>query len=84
MCPCCGFVRQEDNIKVCTSMDDIKNIGMSTQLYFLTFKYLSILLAILLIYAIYAIISSGVVAKGKTNIPDYIKISLAAKQLEDN
>lgn len=65
-------------------MSSIKNIGMSTQLYFSTYKYLSILLAILLIYALYAMISSGVAATGKDNLPDYIKISLAAKQIEDN
>lgn len=75
---------QTDTIKVCTPMDHVKNVGASTQLYFATFKSLGVLLAaMLVIYSAYAMISSGIAAKGKTSIPDYIKISLAAKQLED-
>lgn len=84
ICPCCGFRRQTDTIKICTPMDQIKNIGTSTQLYFATFKSLSLLLAVMfLVYSIYAIISSAVAAKDNTTIEDYIRISLAAKQLEE-
>lgn len=41
---------------MCTSMDEIKNIGQSTFLYIQTFKYLSIMLAVLFVlYGLYAL-----------------------------
>lgn len=84
VCPCCGFVRQVENIKICTSFDDIKNIGTSTQLYFSTYKYLSILLGIMaVVYAIYSIatnaIASGAFGNELYSI-DIITISLSSKQ----
>lgn len=67
ICPCCGFLRQVEHVKICTPLDGVKNIGTSTQLYFATYKSLSILLGIMfLVYSIYAIISSGIAAKGRT------------------
>ena len=90
-CPCCGFKRQEDSIKVCTSFSDIKNMGLSTYLFFATFKNLSILLTILtIIYSAYALAtnvlaSSLVSSTGTINYTqiDYIKISLSSKQTYD-
>ena len=88
-CPCCGFTRQIDNIKICTSLDEIKNIGTSTYLYFNSFNHLSTLLAIMgLIYSIFAI-ATNVIAYGNktsttTGVVDYIKLSLSAKQLDSN
>ena len=55
-CDCCGFTIQNDEIKLCTNMDSIRNIGTSTFLYIQTFKYLSIMLVVLmLIYGLYNI-----------------------------
>ncbi len=91
-CPCCGFKRQEDTIKVCTSFSDIKNMGLSTYLFFATFKNLSILLTILtVIYSAYALITN-IAASNILNTTtggviysqiDYIKISLSSKQTND-
>lgn len=83
-CPCCGFVRQQDTIKFCTSFDDIKNIGASTYLYFYTFKNLTILLMIMaIVYSIYAIVTNIIAAEASVqnlyNL-DYLTITLAAKQ----
>ena len=87
MCPCCGFIKQQYEVKLCTPFDDISNIGVSTYLYFKTFKNLSILLLIMFfVYAIYALITN-VVASGKTTLTDlktnvdYLTISLGSKQL---
>ena len=87
-CPCCGFTRQIDNIKICTSLDNIKNIGTSTYLYFNSLKHLSILLALMgLIYSIYAIatnLKANSVNSSTTALVDYITISLSPKQLKNN
>lgn len=83
-CPCCGFVRQTDTIKFCTSFDDIKNIGTSTYLYFYIFKNLTILLMIMaVVYSIYAIVTNIIAADATVNSLynlDYLTITLAAKQ----
>jgi len=65
-------------------MDDIKNIGTSTYLYFSAYKHLSILLLILgLIYSIFAIVTNLIAAGAQSNnltaVVDYISISLSAK-----
>ena len=87
-CNCCGFIKQEDQVKLCTHLKDINNIGISTFLYFQTLKNLSILLALLFfIYAIYAL-ATNVIATNTgdpTNVYSYIptdilSISLGAKQ----
>lgn len=68
-------------------MDDIKNIGTSTLLYFSAYKYLSILLLILgLFYSVYAIVTNLIAAGVQSDtlkgvVVDYIAISLSAKQL---
>jgi hypothetical protein len=87
MCPCCGFVKQNDEIKICVPFDDLSNIGVSTFLYFKTFKNLSILILIMFfIYAIFALVTN-VIASGKTTFTslktnvDYLTISLGSKQL---
>ena len=83
ICPCCGFRLQTDTIKICTPLDKIKNIGASTQLYFATFKSLGVLLgAMFLVYSIYSLVSNWLAAKDNKSISSYLKISLAAKQLE--
>lgn len=92
LCPCCGFIKQQDEIKLCTSFDDIKNMGVSTYLYFSTFKNLSILLVIMLIvYAIYGIITnviasanlSSTVSGSYSYTIDYLSISLSSKETHD-
>ncbi len=85
-CPCCGFTRQIDNIKVCTPIDGVKNVGASTVLYFSAYKHLSILLLIMgLAYSIFAIATNLIAAGAQSNnlsaVVDYISISLSAKQL---
>ena len=84
-CPCCGFTRQIDNIKICTSLDEVKNIGISTYLYFNSFKHLGILLTLMgLLYSIYAIATNLKANNTNTTVLgviDYIAISLSPKQL---
>ncbi len=85
LCHCCGFRRHEDNIKLCTSFDDISNMGTSTYLYFVTFKNLSILLAIITaVYSIYALVTNVIASNnntlGNNYTVDYLTISLASKQ----
>jgi hypothetical protein len=76
---------------MCRSFSDIKNMGLSTYLYFSTFKNLAILLSILLvIYSSYALATnvlasnalsdSGVINYSKI---DYLSISLSSKQTND-
>ena len=86
-CSCCGFMKQEDPIKLCTSLKDINNVGISTYLYFQTLKNLGILLVLmLLIYCIYAL-ATNIVASNTgdpTNVYSYVpadvlSISLGAK-----
>ena len=43
-CQCCGFIKQDTEIKLCTSLKAINNIGISTYLYFQTLKNLGWLL----------------------------------------
>lgn len=81
-------MKQEDTIKICTSFDDIKNMGTSTYLYFSTFKNLSVMLGILtIIYSIYSIITNVIAAKknsnGSTYTVDYLTISLSSKETND-
>lgn len=58
-CNCCGFIKQENPLKLCTSMPNINNVGISTFLYFQTLKNLSILLTIsFIIYGCYSIITN--------------------------
>jgi len=72
-------------------MDDVKNIGTSTVLYFSAYKHLSILLAILgILYSIFSIITNVIAAANAQNNPnitaiiDYISISLSAKEVNQN
>jgi hypothetical protein len=85
ICKCCGFKRHEEAIKICTSFDDISNMGTSTYLYFTTFKNLSILLGILtLVYSIYSLATNIIASRnnslGNNYNVDYLAISLASKQ----
>jgi hypothetical protein len=66
-----------------TGIDKIKNMGTSTYLYFSTFKYLSLLLAIMgILYSIFALITN-IIASGKSATSlssyDYLSISLSSK-----
>lgn len=50
---------------MCTSFDDISNMGASTYLYFVTFKNLSILLAVMTaVYSAFAL-ATNVIASNK-------------------
>ena len=89
-CTCCGFIKQEDNIKLCTHLKDINNLGISTFLYFETAKNLGILLLIMgFVYSIYALVTN-VMASHKitstssitTNV-DVLIISLASKMTSE-
>lgn len=58
-CPCCGFVKQTESLKICTHLGEINNIGISTYLYFQTIKNLVILLAVMSLgYSIYSLITN--------------------------
>jgi hypothetical protein len=85
MCACCGFVKQAGTISVCTSFDDIKNMGVSTYLYFSTYKKLAILLLILtVLYSAYALGTNYIASKNSTvSSVDYIAISLSSKETND-
>lgn len=70
-CPCCGFVRQTENLKACTHLGEINNIGISTYLYFQTIKNLAVLLVILSFgYSIYALATN---VKASAEYQKYIK-----------
>ena len=77
-------MKQQDNIKMCTALNEIKNMGLSTYLFFATFKNLSILLVIMtIVYSGFAL-ATNVIASSNGAIDisqlDYIAISLSAKQ----
>jgi hypothetical protein len=85
VCNCCGFKRHEESIKMCTSFDDISNMGTSTYLFFVTFKHLAVLLAILTaVYSVFALVTNLVASKnsslGSSYTVDYLSISLASKE----
>jgi hypothetical protein len=85
LCGCCGFKRHEDNIKMCTSFDDISNMGTSTYLFFATFKNLSLLLAIMTVFfSAFALVTNVIAAsnnsKGGNYTVDYLTISLSSKE----
>ena len=64
-CPCCGFLKQEKPINLCTSFKEVNNIGVSTWLYFETVKNLGLLLFVgFIVYGIYAIVTN-VIASNK-------------------
>jgi len=59
LCTCCGFIRQEEYIKMCVPFDQIKNMGISTYLYFLNFLSIGILLIIMIIiFSVYSLITN--------------------------
>lgn len=92
-CPCCGFVKQNTTLKVCTNLSEINNIGISTYLYFQTIKNLLWLLLIMSLgYSIYALATnaraSGVYnqlfgnSSSQANVSiSYVSISLGSKQM---
>ena len=90
-CQCCGFVKQEDNISLCTPLKKINNLGISTFLYFETAKDLGILLLVMsLVYSIYALvtnlISSNKIDTSQYSIDttaDVLSISLSSKMTDD-
>lgn len=62
-CPCCGFIKQTNSISICTSFDGIKNMGLSTYLFFSTFKNLTILLVIMIVvYSFFALYTNFLAA----------------------
>jgi hypothetical protein len=77
-------LKQEDNIKLCTSLDDIKNMGVSTYLYFKAFKNIGILITILMIiyggFALATNVIASNVDHGQDYNIDYLSISLGSKQ----
>lgn len=89
-CNCCGFIKQESPIKICTGMSNINNVGISTFLYFRTLKNLSILLTLaFIVYGLYAIITNilsslpanAAVSTLKNYTPqDFLIVSIAAKE----
>ena len=85
-CPCCGFIKQEENIKLCTPLKEINNLGISTFLYFETAKNLGLLcLVLFLVYSIYALVTN-LISAGKINesfSADVLSISLASKMTDD-
>ena len=73
---------------MCTSFDDISNIGTSTCLFFATFKNLSILLIIMTaVYSIYSLATNIIAAKnnaqGNHYAVDYLTISLSSKAVNN-
>lgn len=89
ICPCCGFKKQNQTIAICTNFDGIKNMGVSTFLYFYNYKKLAVLLALLtVIYSAYAIATNLLATFSSFNgvsyeSIDYLNISLSSKQLYD-
>lgn len=87
-CACCGFVRQDHHINLCTDLDSIKNMGTSTCLFFDTFKNLSYLLIIMTVfYSFFALVTNIIAAKNNSNSQytvDYLTISLSSKQSVDS
>lgn len=73
---------------MCTSFDDIANIGTSTYLFFVTFKNLSILLIIMTaVFSIYSLATNIIAAKnnaqGSNYSVDYLTISLSSKEVNN-
>lgn len=91
-CPCCGYIRQESSIKLCTPVGEVSNIGLSTYLYFRTLIVLVIMLAIMFfIYSCFAIFTN-ILASNSYEVNDnmdpslitnvgVLVISLGSKQL---
>ena len=72
-CPCCGFIKQHEKIKLFTSLDGLNNIGISTYLYFQTLIHLIVLLLIItIVYSIYTI-ATNVIASEKYQAIDDLK-----------
>ena len=87
-CTCCGFMLQKDEVSLSTKLLDIDNIGISTFLYFETYKSLGIMLTIqFLIYGIFSIVTNVIASANFENpeeIPaalNFLVISLSSKQL---
>lgn len=73
---------------MCTSFDEISNIGTSTYLFFVTFKNLSILLIIITaVFSIYSLATNIIAAKnnaqGNNYTVDYLTISLSSKEVNN-
>jgi len=88
MCPCCGFMIQESHISIMTPLDNIRNMGTSTYLYFAIFKKLTILLVILTIfYSIFSLATNIIASNGTNNAKtakDYLAISIGSKMTNQN
>ena len=69
---------------MCTALNKIKNMGLSTYLFFQAFKNYSLLLIIMtLLYSIFALVTNVLAStNGAIDISqlDYIAISLSSKQ----
>jgi hypothetical protein len=83
-------LKQQDYIKICTDFSGIKNMGLSTYLFFATFKNLSILLLIMtIVYSGFALATNVLASSTATSSGvslssiDYIAISLSAKEKND-
>lgn len=89
ICSCCGFIKQASTINISTSFEEIKNMGVSTYLYFSNYKKLAILLLIMtVVYSAFALITNFIASKngssGNKSSVDYISISLSSKETNDN
>lgn len=54
-CPCCGLSEQKEEIDLLTDIEKIRNVGISTNLYFLTVSRLFFLL--LLLFVLFSVFS---------------------------
>ncbi len=79
-CSCCGFIKQENEVKICTSIRKINNIGISTYLYFQTLLNIGALLLIsLLVYGIFSLVTNII-----SSLPENASVSdLSDYQAED-
>lgn len=58
-CKCCGYVKQDEVIPLCTAFDSFPSVGISTYLFFETIKNLILLLIFLfLVHGLYALITN--------------------------
>lgn len=83
-CQCCGFYVQPNDIGVCSAgPENIKNLGIANRLFFQTFKYLAILLGVMVVvYSAFAFGTNVAVARNtnyNSGSLDYLAISLGSK-----
>lgn len=95
-CPCCGFIKQTQKLKLCTNLSDVNYIGVSTYLFFHTLKHIIFLLTVLFfVYCIFAIVTnvicsnlyraqaSSEINKKYDSFYGFLVISLGSKQIHE-